>query len=310
VNDFGRRELLVTLKKIELFRGLSPSQVQKILSLCEPRHYQTGEIVCKNKVLSDEMYVLVDGSLSVVTDDGVEVAKLEPVTTVGEMGLITRHVRSATVKAKQDCFVLAIRKGPFELAMRRDPPMQLKVYEHIINMLSGKIVNDNIRTRDHLIQLVRKEKDLNLYRNKAAITLDLLLQQGGISRFEAEKFIDEKLKEVSLRVLVVDDEADIRTFIKRVLAPLVVVEAANGNEALLLVQEERPDLVITDIRMPDMDGLLLLTQLRKNFPDLPVLGLSGYATEDELSRYQFDAFALKPIEPDVFRDMVQDIIRT
>ena len=303
-----KRDLVATLKKIELFKGLPPSQLQLLLSKCEPRHYALDEVVCKSNVLSDEMYILVDGRVGIFTVDGVEVAEFEPVTTVGEMGLFTQHVRSATVKAKTETFILALRKGPFELAMKREPKMQLKIYQHIIHLLSDKIVNDNVRTREHLIEIVRKEKDLNLYRNKANITLDLLVQQGGIDRQEAELYIEEKLKEVSLRVLIVDDEDDIRRFIKKVLSPLVVTEAANGKEALLLVQEEQPDLVITDIRMPDMDGLLLLSQLRKHYPDLPVLGLSGFATADELGRYQFDAFALKPIDPQDFRNLVQETL--
>ena len=110
------------------------------------------------------------------------------------------------------------------------------------------------------------------------------------------------------RLLIVDDEDDIRRFIKKALSPLVVTEASNGKEALLLVQEEQPDIVITDIRMPGMDGLLLLAHLRKHYPDLPVLGLSGFATEEELSRYQFDAFALTPIDPQDFRALVQATI--
>lgn len=304
----ARKELLQVIKKIPLFQGLAPSQVQKIFSLCEPHHYAAGDQVCQNKVESDEMYILVSGRLSVESEDGVEVAALEPVTTVGEMGLFTHHLRSATVRATDPSYVLRLRKGPFELALQQDPKMQIKIYRYIIEMLSGRIINDNVRTRDHLMHLVRKEKDLNIYRNRAAIALELLVEQGGLEREEIELHIDERLKEVSMRILIVDDEPDIRRFVKHALAPFVVKEAGNGKEALQMIQEEPPDLVITDIRMPEMDGLLLLTQMRKNYPEIPVLGLSGYATPEELQHYNFDGFVLKPIQPQHFRELVEETI--
>jgi CheY-like chemotaxis protein len=254
------------------------------------------------------MYILVAGSLAIVTDDDIQVASIDPVTTVGEMGLITKQKRSATVKTAQASYVLVLKKGPFDLLMQLDVKMQVIIYHNIIGILSSKIVNDNVRVRDHLLKMVHNETENNKLRHQAEFSLDVIEEYSELTRQEAEELIDEKVKEVTLHVLIVDDEPHIRHFVKEALAPISVLEANNGNEALMLMQQERPNLVITDIRMPEMDGLLLLAQLRKKYPNVPVLGISGYADPDEVKNYNFDGFIQKPIELGDFRDLVDEVI--
>ena len=71
-------------------------------------------------------------------------------------------------------------------------------------------------------------------------------------------------------VLVVDDESEIRNSLRGVLNDegLRVLEAGGGQEALELVRRERPELVLLDVWMPDVDGIELLRQLRSE-PDRP-----------------------------------------
>ena len=96
-------------------------------------------------------------------------------------------------------------------------------------------------------------------------------------------------------VLVVDDEAEIRDLLKKLLSDYVVLEAENGYQALNITQEETLDLVITDIRMSDMDGLELLEKIRSESPDLPVLAISGHLDAEALEECAFDGFIGKPI---------------
>ncbi len=67
-------------------------------------------------------------------------------------------------------------------------------------------------------------------------------------------------------VLVVDDEGDIRTSLRGVLSDegLRVIEAPDGSQALALVRAERPELVLLDVWMPEVDGIELLRRLRTN----------------------------------------------
>jgi DNA-binding NtrC family response regulator len=82
---------------------------------------------------------------------------------------------------------------------------------------------------------------------------------------------------VAGRILLVDDQPEVRRVVRRnlVRAGYVVVEAWNGRIAIELARESTFDLVISDVRMPDMDGLDLLTALHDFDPKLPVVLTSG-----------------------------------
>jgi signal transduction histidine kinase len=87
------------------------------------------------------------------------------------------------------------------------------------------------------------------------------------------------------RVLVADDNADMRRYIVRLLEPHFEVQAAvNGKAALELVQQAVPDLVLSDVMMPEMDGVSLVAALRRDASTrtIPVLLLSARAGEDAL----------------------------
>ncbi|GAE31381.1 response regulator transcription factor [Alkalihalobacillus hemicellulosilyticus] len=105
------------------------------------------------------------------------------------------------------------------------------------------------------------------------------------------------------KAIVVEDEALIRRNITKKVHELnetiqVVGEAMNGKEALTLIEEHLPDLVITDIRMPMMDGLELAKQLFFGYPHIKVVIISGHH-EFEYARqaiaFQVNEYLLKPI---------------
>lgn len=80
------------------------------------------------------------------------------------------------------------------------------------------------------------------------------------------------------KVLLTDDEPHIRKFLGLVLKRLgnpVILEAANGQEAVDLYQRQKPDLVLMDVNMPVMDGLQALTEIRKNDPEALVVMLTS-----------------------------------
>lgn len=78
-------------------------------------------------------------------------------------------------------------------------------------------------------------------------------------------------------ILVIDDDDQVRTSLRRVLerAGHEVVEAADGKTAVALVSERPCDLVITDINMPEMDGIEVIMALAGRRPGLPVIAISG-----------------------------------
>lgn len=82
-----------------------------------------------------------------------------------------------------------------------------------------------------------------------------------------------------IRVLVVDDDSLIREMLVRVLsrAGYEVTSAANGKEALASFEAQPVDLVITDICMPELDGLETIAELRRKAPDLRIIAISDAA---------------------------------
>ena len=104
-----------------------------------------------------------------------------------------------------------------------------------------------------------------------------------------------------LRIAIADDEPDMRDYFQRILPRLghkVVAVAQNGSELIQQCRALRPDLVITDIKMPDMDGIDAAVQLYKDAP-LPVILVSAYHDPELIQRAEADhilGYLVKPIK--------------
>src|SRR6185295_139648 len=114
---------------------------------------------------------------------------------------------------------------------------------------------------------------------------------------------------MSETILVVDDEANIRHTLRGVLADegYDVVEAQDGRRALELLERQPPKLAIVDIWMPEMDGIELVSRMRQQAPEVPVIVISGHGTIDTAVRVirmgAFD-FLEKPFQLDALLRMV------
>jgi two-component system chemotaxis response regulator CheY len=87
-----------------------------------------------------------------------------------------------------------------------------------------------------------------------------------------------------MRILLVDDSRTIRNIQKNVLAQIGhtdVMEAGDGIEALIKIKEQRPDLMLVDWNMPNMDGITLIKKVRETDKDIPMIMCT---TEAEKSR--------------------------
>jgi DNA-binding NtrC family response regulator len=112
------------------------------------------------------------------------------------------------------------------------------------------------------------------------------------------------------RILVVDDDPASRDLLRRVLAGVghEVAQASNGHEALEELARHPADLVISDIRMPDLDGVQLLEKLREQAPEVPVILVTAFGdvegAVEAIRRGAFD-YLPKPYDVDGIRLLAQ-----
>ncbi len=112
------------------------------------------------------------------------------------------------------------------------------------------------------------------------------------------------------QILVIDDEPLMRDFLEETLirAGYGVVIAADGNAGLAEIRNNAYDLVITDLKMPGLDGLALLAQTKKNQPDIAVIIMTAYASvETAVQALKAGAadYIMKPFTPDEIEHVVR-----
>lgn len=114
------------------------------------------------------------------------------------------------------------------------------------------------------------------------------------------------------KVLIVDDERTTVRLLRTILEldGFEVVTASRGEEALALIREQHPDVMLIDYHLADMKGVEVLARLRADeyFARLPVIMTSGLDHQEEALAAGADRFLLKPFEPSrlsaIFRDLV------
>jgi two-component system, chemotaxis family, chemotaxis protein CheY len=120
------------------------------------------------------------------------------------------------------------------------------------------------------------------------------------------------------RILVVEDSASTRSFVRAILedpapevrarlGPIEVTEAQSGFDAMRLLPRTRYDLIITDINMPDVNGLELISFIRRSeqYRTTPLVIISTQATERDVARGRklgADAYVPKPFDPELLRE--------
>lgn len=123
------------------------------------------------------------------------------------------------------------------------------------------------------------------------------------------------LREVKPKVLIAEDSEELRAVLRRALAPYYrVIEAADGAEALILTEANRPDLVLSDVVMPKLSGVQLVEALRRreSTADLPVILLSGRRDADMVRRgleAGADGYINKPYDAGVLLARIERAIR-
>lgn len=119
----------------------------------------------------------------------------------------------------------------------------------------------------------------------------------------------------ALRIVVADDEPDVRDYFERMLPRLghqVVGSAANGRELLELCQLHKPDLIIADVRMPEMDGDVAVQQICEDNP-IPFILISAYSKPAGILEACGDvrrSYLTKPVKRDDLEFAIEQVCST
>lgn len=114
------------------------------------------------------------------------------------------------------------------------------------------------------------------------------------------------------KILVADDEMAIRLLYSEELKEegYEVFTASNGREALEIVEKEPLDLVILDIKMPEMDGIEALRQIKEKKPDLPVLLSTAYGEyKQDFATWASDDYLVKSSDLDDLKNAVKRYLK-
>jgi CheY-like chemotaxis protein len=120
----------------------------------------------------------------------------------------------------------------------------------------------------------------------------------------------------AIRLLVVEDEADTLEFLRRLLTAhgATVLTATSAGEALSLVRDQRPDMLISDIGLPEIDGYDLIQAMRRESSparDIPAIALTAYARSEDRTRALragYQAHIAKPVEPNELLAMIASFV--
>jgi DNA-binding NtrC family response regulator len=117
-----------------------------------------------------------------------------------------------------------------------------------------------------------------------------------------------------MKILVVDDDPIVLDSCKRVLEAegFHVVLVPNADDALKALEKEGFALLIIDVKMPKRDGMYLMREIKKKWPEIPIIVMSGYSTTETIAqglRMGAAQFISKPFTPDEMIESVRQVLQ-
>lgn len=132
--------LLTALQKLPIFQDVSPTQLKQLFTICQQESYEEDVALCRIGTESDRMYILLSGSVKILTRNRALIAREKAITTVGETGLLVGEPRAASVVTETPVIALVINKRPLQLLMREDSSLAIRFYRNVMAELRQKLI--------------------------------------------------------------------------------------------------------------------------------------------------------------------------
>jgi HEAT repeat protein len=130
-------ELVLVLRRIPLFSALAPAELHRVAAIAEEQSFSEGDLLGAEGELGDELHIVLDGTVRVARSDGATIARRGSGEVVGEMSLITRSARMASLFAEGDVRTIRIGHREFEAMVRERPEIALAVMRVLAERLGS-----------------------------------------------------------------------------------------------------------------------------------------------------------------------------
>lgn len=153
------------LSLTEMFDNLTPTQLELVASICEPKEYKNTTVLFKENEPSDELYIIGRGSVEILVNPGfvgskkeeyehVVIAELHQGQVVGELALVDQGLRSATARISRDqTWLLRITRQRLMLLCDTYPELGYKLMKNLAADLALKLRNTDLAVREYQLML-------------------------------------------------------------------------------------------------------------------------------------------------------------
>lgn len=122
----------------------------------------------------------------------------------------------------------------------------------------------------------------------------------------------EKIRDIS--ILLAEDEADLRELLQEYLQLFFsrVYTAASGDEAYDIYKQKKPDIILTDISMPNLDGLEMISKIREDDKETKIIVMSAHSEQEKLLlaiKLHLESYLIKPIKTEKLKTILLDIVK-
>ena len=161
--------VVTVLKQADIFYELTTTQLELIASICEERHYQTGDIIIAENSVGEELYVIANGEVEIQVDSALisggkstgllTIATLRRGQSFGEVALVDEGRRSAAARcAQHDTHLIVIPRDKLMLLCDTYPQLGYRLMRNLAADLAMKIRNTDLQVREQLIWSHRPDK--------------------------------------------------------------------------------------------------------------------------------------------------------
>lgn len=271
-------------------------------------HYLKGIVTDRNS-LEKILFNLISNAFKYTPDNGyIHLDISQDNTRNNQLNIsIKNSGKGMTDKQLSQVFDQFMIYETSKIANSKSTGIGLSLTKSLVELLGGQISVASVPG-----EYVEFKVSIPPLEKGAVMLSDDLSQTDDVQVFSHRKPVLDGNKKI--RILIVEDEKNIRELLRDILAPYYgVLEAENGLEALQMIGVNRPDMMITDILMPGLDGIGLIDRLKSD-PDtahIPIISISAKSSvEDHISAYQHgaDLYITKPFHPRHVLTAIENLI--